>query len=257
MAATKAKAERNGIRQERDLYAPVKAWFEGQGWRMKGEVAHCDGLAVREGLVLAVEMKLTLNLDLILQGMERQRMADLVYLAVPRKPRALSSRRWYALQRMLRQLNLGLLVVTLQPGREPVEEQLTPAEEGQAKPTGRGAARRKLALREFEGRSGDYNTGGSTGEKLMTAYREAALKLAAELERRGPSTAHEIAGKGQSSKGLNRILYLNHYNWFVRLGQGRYDLTPSGREALTLYNLPCAMEEGEAFEAFFGGTVED
>ena len=35
-------------------------------------------------------------------------------------------------------------------------------------------------LREFQRRVGDPNTGGTTGVKRMTAYRQDALRLAAE-----------------------------------------------------------------------------
>ena len=235
--------ERNGIGRESDLYGPVKAYFEQDGWQMKGEVAHCDGLAVREGRVLAVEMKLTLNLDLILQGVERQKMADVVYLAVPRKPKAMATRRWLTLLRLLERQNLGLLIVTRQAGREPVEELLTPGEGRASRPKGMAAVRRRAALREFDARSGDRNTGGVTGEKLMTAYRETALRLAAGIAERGPSTAKELRQPGEECRPLNRLMYLNHYHWFQPAGQGRYDLTDAGRAALGLYALPEPVED--------------
>ena len=40
-----------------------------------------------------------------------------------------------------------------------------------------------MILKEFGARYGDYNTGGVTGEKLVTAYRELALHIAALLEK--------------------------------------------------------------------------
>ena len=58
---------------------------------MKGEIHGCDAVAVQEGgqLRLAiVEMKLGFNLDLLLQAMDRMRMADEVWLAVPATQRA-------------------------------------------------------------------------------------------------------------------------------------------------------------------------
>ena len=32
---------------EADLYAPIKAFLEAQGYRVKGEIGRCDVLAVR------------------------------------------------------------------------------------------------------------------------------------------------------------------------------------------------------------------
>ena len=68
------------------LYSAVKGFLEGAGFSVKGEVNGCDAVAVREEgpLRLAiVEMKLGFNLELLLQAMDRMRVADEVWLAVP------------------------------------------------------------------------------------------------------------------------------------------------------------------------------
>ena len=57
---------------ESDLYAPVKALLEGQGYVVKGEVRGCDVVAVRAGEPpVIVELKRTFGLGLVLQGIDR------------------------------------------------------------------------------------------------------------------------------------------------------------------------------------------
>jgi hypothetical protein len=53
------------------LYQPVKAFLEGLGFVVKGEIGGCDLLALRgDGppVVVIGELKLTFNLELVLQG---------------------------------------------------------------------------------------------------------------------------------------------------------------------------------------------
>jgi hypothetical protein len=70
---------------ERDLYEPVRQWLMDRGYNPKAEVMGCDILALKDELALAVELKVTLNLEVILQAVDRQRFADMVYIAVPRR----------------------------------------------------------------------------------------------------------------------------------------------------------------------------
>ncbi len=69
---------------ETSLYLPVKAFLEGLGYTVKGEVGPCDLVGVRAGdpsVVVIGELKLTFNLELILQGVDRLSMGDEVWLA--------------------------------------------------------------------------------------------------------------------------------------------------------------------------------
>lgn len=242
----------NGFARESELYAPVKVYFQAQGWDMKAEVAHCDAVAAKDDLLLAVELKLTLNLDVILQGVARQRVADLVYLAVPAKGRAMASRRWGDILSVLQRLNLGLLVVSRGRAGCDVQEMLTP--QAGSRDRQRSQRLRKTTLREFAQRSGDPNTGGSTRMKLMTAYRQQALRLAALLEERGPSTAKALKPEGELSRPTYLILRLNHYGWFQAEGSARFALTEVGRAALRQYQ---GALSAPAEDDGFGGTVED
>ena len=83
---------------------------------------HCDIAAVNGDDLIVIEMKLALNLSLLAQGVRRQQMTDSVYLAVPRPP---NHAKWMwqmrGVFRVLRRLELGLLLVSLKPGKQPVE----------------------------------------------------------------------------------------------------------------------------------------
>ena len=67
---------------EVELYGPIKGFLEAQGYAVKGEIGPCDIVAVRgdEGPVV-VELKESLNLALLLQGVDRLSVSDTVYVA--------------------------------------------------------------------------------------------------------------------------------------------------------------------------------
>jgi hypothetical protein len=55
--------------KESDLYLPLKRFLESQNYEVKGEVQNCDALAVRgKEAPVVVELKLSLNLDVVLFG---------------------------------------------------------------------------------------------------------------------------------------------------------------------------------------------
>lgn len=92
---------------ETELYGPVKALLEAQGYDVKGEVVGCDVVAVRgDEPPVVVELKRTFGLGLVLQGIDRLAMTDAVYLAVGAWPP-----RPTAVRRLCRRLGLGLIIV--------------------------------------------------------------------------------------------------------------------------------------------------
>jgi hypothetical protein len=191
------KRSDNRIIYERDMYAPVKAYLQSQGWEVKAEVAGCDAAALREGRLLMAEMKLALNLDVILQAVGRQRIADSVYVAVPRKTGAMRTQRWRDTLELLKRLNLGLFVVSDTNGRTDVEELIEPSISNEAKhPRGRAVRMRLRAVNEFSLRTGDRNTGGVHRQKLITAYRETALRIASRIAENGPMSAKQLKPEG-------------------------------------------------------------
>lgn len=214
--------------RESDLYAPLKTYLEAQGYEVKAEIGDCDLLARRgDAPPVVVELKLTFSLALVMQGVARQALFDHVYLAVP-----VSSDRGWVLRykdiiRLCRRLGLGLLAVRVGPDPK-VEAHLDPGP----------YAPRKLAkkadrlLREFDRRVGDPNTGGVTGVKRMTAYRQDALRCAAHLCTHGPSKAADVA-KATGVARAAPLMRADHYGWFARTARGIYALTPIGENALT------------------------
>lgn len=209
--------------KETDLYAPVKRFLEAQGYEVKGEVQDCDVLAVRgQESPVVVELKLNLNLQLLLQAVERVALTDKVYVGVPESCRVIKTHR-KRLLKLLRMLGLGLL--TIEPDKDRVGVLLDP---GGYKPR---PSKPKLGrlLGEFHRRVGDPNAGGSTGRGgLMTAYRQRALAIARYLEEHGPTKASVIAGALAEPKA-RAVMYDNVYGWFERVSTGVYALSPRGR----------------------------
>ncbi len=211
--------------READLYPHLKAWLEANGYEAHAEVGGCDIAARKGGDLVLIEMKKSINLDLLLQIVQRQRAQASVYAAVP-APR-LHDRRWRRLERLLKRLEAGLLLVHMESALPRVEVAFHPVEFARVK---RGAETRAI-LREMAGRSFSVNVGGGTRRKLMTAYRESALAVAAALEAVGPCAPKALREYGAPEKAGD-IVRGNVYGWFERLGKALYALTPAGRAAL-------------------------
>jgi len=205
---------------ESDLYAPVKALLEGQGYSVKGEVRGCDVVAVRGGEPpLIVELKRAFGMALVLQGVRRLALSDAVYLAVGAWPKNLRD-----VKKLCRRLGLGLMVVV----QERVDILLDPA------PYKPRKDKRRLGrlLGEHARRVGDPTLGGSsTKVPMMTAYRQEALRCAGLLAKNGPMKVAALKLAAEAPKAA-AILSQDHYGWFERVERGIYGLTPKGRAGL-------------------------
>lgn len=217
--------------RETDLYPPVKALLESQGYVVKGEIGDCDVVAARgDDPPVIVELKQRITLDLILQGVERQKISDLVYLAVPPFGGRTARRRQREVLGLCRRLGLGLMTVTLPPAAG-VSVLLDPAPYQPRK----SPRRQQRLLGEFQRRVGDPSAGGSArGRPGMTAYRQDALRCAAYLDQYGTGKPSIIAAETGVTKA-RAILYRDVYGWFERIGTGLYQITPKGREGLKTY----------------------
>ncbi len=212
---------------EADLYAPIKKFLERQGYEVKGEVEDCDIVAVRgDEPPVVVELKLQLNLSLILQAVDRLALSDCVYVAfrVGKKHSASWRSRGKQVKSLLRRLGLGLLTVT---ARGKVEAVLDP---GPYKPR-LVKQRRARLLKEFAERVGDPVAGGSSNSKRVTSYRQDALRCARALQRSGVTKVRVLA-EGAGVERAGTILRDNHYGWFERVERGHYRLTPRGEAEL-------------------------
>jgi len=211
---------------EAALYPPVKAFLERQGYEVKGEVRGCDLVACRgDEPPVIVELKLRVNLTLILQGVDRLALSERVYLAVPRPPRGARGHAADspAVRRLCRRLGLGLMLVG--GGGVAVVEDPTPY---RPRPVKR---RSELLLGEFARRFGDMNIGGSTRRPVMTAYRQDALRCARVLAEVSPLRLAELRAAAGVPDAA-RILQRNPYGWFARLARNRYVLSAAGSAAL-------------------------
>lgn len=214
--------------READLYPPVKAYLEAQGYEVKAEIGDCDLLARRGAEPpVVVELKLTFSLALVMQGVARQAVFDHVYLAVPVSGARGWKLRYRDIVRLCRRLGLGLLAVRTDPPAS-VEAHLDP---GPYAPRRRAKTAGRL-LREFDRRVGDPNTGGTTGVARVTAYRQDALRCAAHLRASGPTKAAAVAAATGVDRA-GRIMRDDHYGWFERESRGVYRLMPKGDAAST------------------------
>lgn len=218
------RAAQNRRVKESDLYPPVKAYLQAQGYDVKAEIGDCDLMAIRgDEAPVVVELKLTFSLALVMQGVARQAMFDDVYLAVPVSGDRGWKLRYKDIIRLCRRLGLGLLAVK----DDGVEAHLDP---GPYQPRKQKRRIGRL-LKEFERRVGDPNEGGTTGVKRMTAYRQDALRCAILLNRDGPTKAALVA-KGAGVARAAAIMRADHYGWFERTSRGIYALTPKGATGL-------------------------
>jgi len=211
--------------KESDLYLPLKAFLISQGYEVKGEVLECDVLAVRgDEIPVAIELKLSINLSVILQAVERLSLTSKVYVGVPRQCGNLKRRR-KPIIKLLRMLGLGLMTIDPKKEADGVKVLLDPSE---YKPRITGHRQERL-LGEFARRVGDPNLGGSeTKRGRMTAYRQRALLMSHFLQQNGPTKAAHIA-HALSEPQARDILYKNVYGWFERISTGIYAISPRGQ----------------------------
>ena len=210
--------------RETDLYPPVKAYLEGQGYEVKGEIGAVDVMAMRgdEEPVL-VELKLGFSLALLHQGIARQAVTDAVYLAVPQGQKGIKEN-----LSLCRRLGLGVMTVRLRDGFVEVLADPLPYRPRKS------IMRKGRLLREFARRVGDPNAGGATRVGIVTSYRQDALRCATFLENEGASKGAVVA-KGAGVPKATRIMADDYYGWFERVEKGIYMLTPKGVEALGIY----------------------
>ncbi len=203
---------------ETELYGPVKALLESQGYDVKGEVVGCDVVAVRgDEPPVVVELKRTFGLGLVLQGIDRLAITDAVYVAVGAWPQ-----RPAAVRRLCRRLGLGLIVVAGDRA-DVLVDPLPYAPRKNRRRAGR-------LLDEHRRRVGDPTVGGSVRRPIMTAYRQEALRCAGRLEG-GPTALRDVRAPGDVPHAAS-ILQTNVYGWFERVARGVYALSPRGVEAV-------------------------
>ncbi|WP_312949328.1 DUF2161 family putative PD-(D/E)XK-type phosphodiesterase [Agrobacterium sp.] len=209
---------------ETSLYLPVKDFLEQAGYAVKGEIGGCDLVGLSDGdptIVVVCELKLSFNLELILQAVDRAAVSDEVWIAarISAKGRGREADKRY--RDLCRRLGIGMLGVSDAGDVSVIVGSVTPMPRTNPK-------RRSRLMREHRNRRGDPALGGSTRQPVMTAYRQQALGCAAALAA-GPLRVRDVT---TSVPDAGKILLSNVYGWFERLERGIYGLTDAGREAL-------------------------
>ena len=216
--------------KESELYLPIKNHLEASGYTVTGEVKDCDMIAQKGEDLIAIELKSGANITLVIQATDRQAFTDSVYVAVP-SPKSPRSSRWRGIKRVLRRLELGLISVDLKRQTPMVTVEFDPLPYQRKLLT----KRRRSVIEELAGRSGDYNIGGTTHQKRITAYREAAIYIATCMRRHNqPMKPAELRSYDTGEKTTS-ILSANHYGWFQRVDHGIYRLTDQGNRELAKY----------------------
>ena len=211
--------------KETDLYEPIKELLTAQGFLVKGEVKGCDIAAERDEELWIVEMKLQMNITLLYQAMERLKITNQVFVAVP-APRRARDKNFAAAQRILEKLSLGLIAVTLDGPVKTAEILMFPGGKPR-KPNKRAAAVKK----EMNGRIGD-TAGGATKVKINTAYRERCVRIACLLSVNDALSGRELVKRFNCGKDTSAILRLNYYGWFTPVGGGKCTLSAEGKQYL-------------------------
>lgn len=214
---------------EKDLFAPIKTYFESYGYTCDGEVQDIDLYMEKDSESVAVELKQTLDFKSVQQAALRQKLVDYVYIGIF-KPKDLYRSAFQDKLYLLKRLGIGLIVVSkrskaVEIVSEPIVSELSVYQT-------RNRGKKKVLSEEFQKRKSKSNVGGVHGTKLITSYREEALLiLDALLSLGGEASTREV----RSLCGVERttpILYNNHYGWFSRSGTGRYSVTEAGLQAV-------------------------
>src|SRR4030081_73779 len=95
---------------ESSLYLPVKRYLEKLGFQVKGEICGCDLVALRghgPPIVVVGEVKLSFNLELVLQGVDRTLASDEIWLAVRSSARGKGREQDPRVRKLCRLLGFG------------------------------------------------------------------------------------------------------------------------------------------------------
>ena len=218
--------------KEEDLYKPLQLYLEKQGYAVNAEVHECDLVAVKGEEILIIELKTRVTTALLIQAARRKEICESVYIAVPVPQGKQSLPNQKGLSTLLKQLEVGLILVRFLKTKTRIEVTLHPRA---YKP--RMRRKKKTAiLHEINGRYGEFHKGGIpvTKEKI-TAYKQESIKIGFILRDSGPLSPKSVRAKGGHTNKAQRILSKNVYGWFENPSRGIYQLNREGEEALKRY----------------------
>ncbi|SCB35908.1 DUF2161 domain-containing phosphodiesterase [Rhizobium hainanense] len=215
---------------ETALYLPIKSFLEAAGYAVKGEVGGCDLVGLNDGeppVVVICELKMSFNLELILQAVDRALASDEVWIAARVSAKGKGREGDRRFRDLCRRLGFGMLTVSDNGQVDVIVSPVAPMPR-------KNVRRRSRLVEEHRRRKGDPALGGSTRKPIMTAYRQQALACATAIENgvQRPKDMREAAPKAP------QILRDNVYGWFERVDRGIYALTDLGTEALKRWPAP-------------------
>lgn len=237
---------------EKDLFLPIKKYMEKYGFEVDGEVKKCDIVCIKEELMIAIELKKTLNYKLILQAIDRQKTFDIVYVAIFNN-KNLNTKNFKQKILLLNRLGLGLIVMS--PRTKKIDIRINPKfvtsnfnnneiiitdnekifatyieKSNLLKRKKAIVKKRNQILKEFNGRRLKNNIGGINKNQILTKYKEDAYIILDCLVKEKQSTGKKIKELSGIEKSTN-IMYKNYYNWFEKVDRGLYKVSENGQLA--------------------------
>jgi hypothetical protein len=198
-------------------------------------------------MIVIGELKLSFNLELVLQAVDRAALSDEVWIAAKKMSARGNGRESDARFRNLcRRLGFGMLGVSPAGEVSIIVSPISPMPR-------KDLRRRSRLIEEHRKRIGDPAVGGSSRQPIMTAYRQRALACAAAISNgvNRPRDLKPIAADATA------ILRHDYYGWFERVERGVYSLTPAGQKALRRWPqlLPAAKSSPRGSQG--AGAAED
>ncbi len=216
--------------KETELYAPVKALLNTMGYYVKAEVKSVDILALKAEKSIAVELKTAVTLKLVYQAIDRQKLADEVYVAIPKTAMQSHRDHFKSFELLLKRLGIGLIIVQ----SDVAEIKFEPKVLDIALSNARNTRKKKTLMNEFHERINHVNVGGTKG-KTLTLYREKALLIAHALMSHPGLSTIELKHYTQIDN-VSTILQKNFEGWFVKLDRAKYGIHPDKLEEIKRYH---------------------
>ncbi len=211
--------------KEADMFPMLKQHFEQLNYKVNAEVKSCDLTAIKDGELIVVEMKTSLNITLLYQALERKKLTPYVFIAIP-KPKRDLRKNLHKMKNLLSKLQIGLIVVDIV--NKDVIRYLEPEEDGAKL----NYKKKSQVLKEIGKREVDENIGGINKTKILTGYKELGISLCCVMSLEKEITTHDLRNKYGFDKDVTGYLNKNFFAWFHKVGRGKYILSSRGEQML-------------------------
>jgi hypothetical protein len=164
-------------------------------------------------------------MKLIYQAIERQKVADFVYIAVPKRIYRSHLKLNGSFLDLLKRLGIGLVTISNEEAMIELE-----AQNVQLAKTRRSMRIKGDMLREHKKRETHLAVGG-TKEERVTAYKEKVIEIAKALHALGEASSSLIKEYTRIDKASD-ILNKNYSGWFEKTDHKTYRLSEKGLSSL-------------------------